>query len=78
VFSTQSSFEPVIANMVLEFKVPLNILYADTKNMNGVAKGEMILQLPDSKELAARMIERLRAKDMTVEEVDDYGMEGYC
>ena len=70
VFSTQSSFEPVVANMVLEFKMPVNILYADTKNVNGVAKGEMILQLPENKEIADRMVERLRASHLTVEEVN--------
>lgn len=69
VFSTQSSFEPVIANMILEFKTPVNILYADTKNVNGYAKGEMILQLPENKEIAERMVERLRAYQLTVEEV---------
>lgn len=69
VFSTQSSFEPVIANMILEFKTPVNILYADTKNVNGFAKGEMILQLPENKEIADRMVERLRANQLAVEEV---------
>lgn len=69
VFTTQSSFEPVVANMVMEFKMPVNILYANTKNVNGVAKGEMILQLPDNQEVADRMVERLREKKLTVEEV---------
>lgn len=39
VFSENSAFEPVIANMVLKFGVPVNILRADTKNVGGVAKG---------------------------------------
>ena len=43
VFSENSAFEPVIANMILQFGVPVNILKADTKNVGGVAKGEMIL-----------------------------------
>lgn len=73
VFSTQSSFEPVIANLILEFKMPVNILYADTKNVNGLAKGEMILQLPENKEIADRMVERLKENNLTVEEVD-YGI----
>lgn len=30
-FSGQSAFEPVIGNVVLLYKTPLNILYADTK-----------------------------------------------
>ena len=44
VFSENSAFEPVIANLVLTFHEPVNILKADTKNVGGVAKGEMILQ----------------------------------
>ena len=47
VFSENSAFEPVIANMILKFGTPVNILRADTKNVGGVAKGEMILGLPD-------------------------------
>ena len=43
VFSENSAFEPVIANLVLTFGEPVNILKADTKNVGGVAKGEMIL-----------------------------------
>ena len=46
VFGTQSSFEPVIANMVLTMGTPVNILRADTKDVHGVARGEMILGLP--------------------------------
>ena len=44
VFSENSAFEPVIANMILKFREPVNILRADTKNIGGVAKGEMILE----------------------------------
>ena len=47
VFGTQSSFEPVIANMVLTMGTPVNILRADTKDVHGVARGEMILGLHD-------------------------------
>lgn len=44
VFSENSAFEPVIANLILTFHEPVNILKANTKNVCGVAKGEMILQ----------------------------------
>ena len=43
-FSENSAFEPVIANLILTFHEPVNILKANTKNVGGVAKGEMILQ----------------------------------
>lgn len=44
VFSENSAFEPVISNLVLTFREPVNILRANTKNVGGVAKGEMILE----------------------------------
>ena len=44
VFSENSAFEPVIANLILTFHEPVNILKANNTNVGGVAKGEMILQ----------------------------------
>jgi len=46
VFTEHSSFEPVIGNMVLDSGYPVNILYANTKNVGGIARGEMLLGLP--------------------------------
>ncbi|MCD8023641.1 MAG: ATP-binding cassette domain-containing protein, partial [Lachnospiraceae bacterium] len=72
VFSENSSFEPVIGNMVLAFKSPVNILYANTRNLDGVAKGEMVLQLPEDDELDEKMIAWLRNARLTVEELENY------
>lgn len=72
VFSEQSSFEPVIANMVLECKAPVNILMADTKDIGGIAHGQMILQLPEDEAVAAKMVHYLQERKLTVEEVDSY------
>lgn len=71
-FGGSSAFEPFIGNAVLKYKTPLNILYANTKTINGNAEGEMILQLPESKEVADRMIEYFRENNLGVEEVDHY------
>ena len=72
VFGTQSSFEPVIANMVLTMGTPVNILRADTKDVHGVARGEMILGLPADKEIQERMISYLIERGLDVEEVTGY------
>lgn len=72
VFSENSSFEPVIGNMILHFKQPVNILYADTKDIQGTATGEMILQLPDQTEIAEQMSAYLRDRKLTVGEVDEH------
>ena len=69
VFSENSAFEPVIANMVLKFGAPVNILRADTKNVAGVAKGEMILGLPQEKNLQREMERYLWEKGLEIEEV---------
>lgn len=72
VFSSNSSFEPVIANMVLACKTPVNILLADTRDIGGVAHGQMILQLPEDKVTAEKMIQYLKDCRLEVEELDDY------
>ncbi len=48
VFDGLSSYQPVIANLVMECNVPVNIMYANTKDVNGTAAGEMIIQIPES------------------------------
>ena len=72
VFSVNSSFEPVIANMVLRFGQPINILRADTKNVEGIARGEMILSLPDDTQMQEEMKAYLVERGLAVEEVDGY------
>ena len=67
-FDGSSSFEPVIANMVLEVSQPVNILFADTKDIQGQAYGQMVIQLPESTEAAGRMLSYLRSRGLTVEE----------
>lgn len=69
VFTENSAFEPVIANMILQFGKPVNILRADTKNVGGVAKGEMILGLPDDRHLQIDMEQYLTEHGLEIEEV---------
>lgn len=72
VFKENSSFEPVIGNMVLECKAPANILLADTKDIGGVAHGQMILQLPEDEVIAGKMIHYLKERKLEVEVLDNY------
>lgn len=72
VFTENSSFEPVIANMVLECKASVNILLADTKDIGGIARGQMVLQLPEDELIAEKMITYLKDRNLTVEELTDY------
>ena len=72
VFSSNSSYEPVIANMILTCKAPVNILLADTRDIGGVAHGQMILQLPEDEMAANKMVHYLQERKLEVEELRDY------
>ena len=72
VFDGNSSFEPVVSNMVLECKAPVNIMFADTKNIDGNAYGQMILQLPEDERAAKRALAYLKTQNVHAEEVVDY------
>lgn len=69
VFSTNSAFEPVIANMILYFNAPVNILRADTREVSGKAVGEMILGLPSDKHLQIDMENYLTEHGVRIQEV---------
>ncbi len=75
VFNTNSSYEPVIANMILETGHSVNILKADTKDVNGVARGEMILGLAADETIAAQQVEYLQNRGLAVEELTEAGGE---
>ena len=72
IYSANSAYEPVIANLVLTYKEPVNILQASTKNVGGYAKGEMLIEfLPDSIQKEA-MKQYLRDHGIELEEVTDH------
>lgn len=72
VFSENSAFEPVIANLILQVQAPVNILRANTRDVGGVAKGEMILGLPEDAKLQGRIIDYLTERGLAVEEVAEH------
>lgn len=71
VFDGSSSFEPVIAGMVLDCKAPVNIMYADTKDIDGRAFGHIVIQLPEDPLAREKMLHYLKLRNLTVEEVSD-------
>ena len=72
VFSENSAFEPVIANLILNFNEPVNILKADTKNVGGVAKGEMVLEFAPDCTQNKEMKQYLLDRGLEIEEVSEY------
>ena len=47
VFDGLSSYEPVLANLILKTQVKLNILGANTEDIGGVAYGQLLIERPD-------------------------------
>lgn len=71
VFGENSAYEPIISNVILKYQTPINILKADTRNVNGKAVGEMILSLPDEEALQKDIISYLQEKGLVVTEVKE-------
>lgn len=74
-FDGQSSFEPVIANLVLKCQTMVNILGASTEDIGGKAFGQMILQLPEDELAIARAKNYLESIGIYYEESDIDGNE---
>ena len=72
-FNGGTAYQPLIATLALECGVIVNILGADTRNIDGKAFGTMLLGLPDNQAEAAKALAYIASqKDITVEEVPGY------
>jgi D-methionine transport system ATP-binding protein len=70
-FNGGSSYEPLIASLAIDCGVKVNILGADTRNIEGKAFGTMLLGLPQDETEAGKALRYIEAQpDITVEEVD--------
>ena len=49
--------------------MPVNIMFADTRDINGCAYGQIVLQLPADEKARRKMIEYARAQGVEVEEI---------
>ncbi len=65
VFDGTHTNEPVIAAMILETGKLVNIMYANTKTLNGRMFGEMILELPEDPADQFRMCQYLDHKQVS-------------
>lgn len=68
IFDGQSSFDPVVSNMVLACGKPVNIMYASTQDIGGTAFGQMVLQLPEDEESIARIQAYVKEHGLYLEE----------
>lgn len=69
IFDGRESSEPVISNLVLACKVPINIMHAETKDVGGKAMGHMLIQIPEDETEANRVINYLKTVKVAFEEV---------
>ena len=72
IFDGRESTEPVISNMVLACKTPVNIMYAQTRDVGGTAMGQMIIQLPEDKTDGERVLHYLDTVKIPYEEVREH------
>ena len=69
-FNGGSSYEPLIASLAIDCGVKVNILGADTRNIDGKAFGTMLLGLPEDAKEAARAVAYIKSQpNVTMEEV---------
>ena len=73
-FNGGSSYEPLIASLAIDWGVKVNILSADTRNIDGKAFGTMLLGLPQDPAEAAKAVNYIQSQpNVTMEEVPDHG-----
>ncbi|MDD6880354.1 MAG: ATP-binding cassette domain-containing protein [Firmicutes bacterium] len=68
VFDGTSAFEPVISSLSRDLDINVNILGANTKNIEGVAYGQMLIQLPEDKEMEEKIKNFLDSKNVKYKE----------
>ena len=60
IFDGMQSKEPVISRMTLDCQTPVNIMFADTKDFDGIVYGHMIIELPTDENQAAKVMSWLK------------------
>ncbi len=68
IFDGNYSQEPVISRMTLDCQAPVNIIFADTKEYEGIIYGHMIIELPNDENQAAKIITWLKNSPVTWKE----------
>lgn len=72
-FNGGTAYQPLIASLAIECGVKVNILGADTRNIDGKAFGTMLLGLPENESEAMKALNYIHSqKNITVEEVSNY------
>ena len=68
IFDGKYSQEPVISKMTLDCQAPVNIIFADTKEYEGIIYGHMIIELPNDEHQAEKIVSWLKNSPVTWKE----------
>ena len=68
-FDGSTTDEPILANMILSTGNPVSILYANTKVIEDKVVGQLIIELPNDRDVIAKMEKYLDDKKITYWEV---------
>ncbi len=71
VFDGSTTHEPVISDMILNTGVKVSILYANVKDIEGKALGQIVIEIPKDKEEKRKVMEYLESKNLVVERMED-------
>ena len=70
-FNGSETEEPMVSNMTLACRAAVNIVFANTRTLDGKAHGQMVLQLPEDDSAQARILDYLRMRNISfTEEVE--------
>ena len=61
--------KPILANMILKIGMPVSIMYANTKVIEGKVVGQLIIEMPDDKKVQYQIKEYLDENEVTYWEV---------
>lgn len=70
VFEGQSSYDPVLADLIMQFGHRFNILGANTEDIGGKAFGQLLIERPDDEELVRAILQYLDERNIHVDEVE--------
>ncbi len=70
VFDGEQVADPIIANLILHLGIPVSILAADVRGLNGVQYGQMLIREPEDPVVCKQAIAYLKAQGLNVEEVN--------
>ena len=68
VFDGEQISEPVVANLILKLGLPVSILSANVRSLNGKQFGQMIIELPEDPVVRKTAMDYLREQGVSVEE----------